>query len=507
MRRVIEQIPERVFDAVVIGSGVGGLTCAARLARAGLDVLVLEQHYLPGGYCTSYRRHGYTLDATLDAICGLESDSQFRRILEHCGVTTRTRFLRLDPIRENIFGDFSVRIPRDMESYEEVLSRRYPQERRGLRTFFLSLRELLQGMLMVRVEDLWDGGRWERVFPRLARHRRSTFLELMQDSLVDEELMSVLSERCSYIGLPPSRVSALSMAAMLVSYFEGGAYRVQGGFQRLADALVNSIAEAGSCVVLRQRVVKILFQGGAACGVVLQDGREIRARRVISNGDARATLQHLVGPPHVPETLLHHLAEGRLSSSFVVIHLGLSRSFHDLPFASSVGFFPGGSVERSFRHDLPIATNPDFAAGVILPTLEDASLAPPGKSIVSIHYLCPGDLVKDWSDQKQRIGEAIVGRVEELIPGLRDAAELFSIATPKTMWRYTLNEGGAAYGWEQSPERFARLRAQREGIPPRLHLVGHWTDWGGGVVAATCSGYEEARRILTEEGEKKVSSA
>jgi phytoene dehydrogenase-like protein len=507
MARVDRDLPKKPIDTLVVGAGVGGLACAAGLARRGQHVLVVDQHFLPGGYCTSFHRQGYTLDACIDALCGAAPGSQFCRILETCDVLPRVVFQRLDPIRENVFGDFSVKVPASMDAYEARLSLRYPRQAHGLHQLFATLRELLNALLMVPVETIWAGGDFERVFASLARWKRSTWRELLLAHVDDEELVSVLSERCSYVGLPPSKVSALSMAAMLVSYFEGGSWRVVGGYQRLADAFVDAIRSTGSRVILGTKVEKLLVHHGEVVGVALADGREIRAKRVVSNADARATLLKMLGREHLRLDVGDSVAALQPSLSFVVVHLGLQRDLKDLPFASSIGWFPGGSVERSFAFQKPIAEDPDLAMGIVVPTNEDRSLAPAGRSILSIHYLCPGRMIADWSEKKQEIGAALVRRAEALIPGLLDHAELVSVATPYTMWRYTMNEDGAAYGFEQTPQRYALLQDLRKALPPRLHLCGHWTDWGGGVVAATCSGFEEARRILAVENAKRAQRA
>jgi phytoene dehydrogenase-like protein len=510
MARVDRSLPTKPIDTLVVGAGVGGLACAARLALRGQHVLVLDQHFLPGGYCTSFHRQGYTFDACIDTLGGAAPGSQFRRILEACEVLPRVKLRALDPIRENVFGDpgaggFSVKVPASMDAYEALLAGRYPRQQPGLHELFATLRELLQGQLMVPVETIWEGGGFERVFPALARWRRATWRDLMVAHLDDEELMSVLSERCSYVGLPPSRVSALSMAAMLVTYFEGGTWRVEGGYQRLADGFVDAIRTTGSRVVLGVKVEKLMVEGGRVVGVALADGREVRAKRVVSNADARATLLQMLGRAHLPADVADAISAPRAALSFVVVHLGLKRDLSSLPFASSIGYFPGGSVERSFAFERPISDDPDLAMGIIVPTNEDKGLAPSGGSILSIHYLCPHGMVEDWSAQKESIARDLVRRAERLIPDLLAHAELVSVATPYTMWRYTLNEQGAAYGFEQSPERFAVLKELRRSLPPGLHLCGHWTDWGGGVVAATCSGFEEARRILSAQ--KKVRRA
>jgi prolycopene isomerase len=295
---------------------------------------------------------------------------------------------------------------------------------------------------------------------------------------------------------------------------------VAGGYQRLPDAFVESIRAAGSTVVLGQKVERLLVEKERVVGGALADGRELRARHVVSNADARATLLTMLGREHIAPELADSVAARKPSLSFVVVHVALKRDLADLPFAPSMGWFPGGSVERSFDHRVPVADDPDFAAGVIVPTNVDASLAPAGHSILSVHYLCPADALGPWNlhgdaaatagvkAQKEEFGRALVKRVEALIPGLSDDAEFVSVATPFTMWRYTLNEDGAAYGFEQTPQRYELIEKLRAGLPKGLHLCGHWTDWGGGVVAATCSGFEEARRILTkEERRRRATSA
>jgi len=519
MTRADRTLPTKPVDTIVIGAGAGGLACAARLARARQRVLVIDQHFLAGGYCTSYHRRGFTLDACIDTICGARAGSQYSRILETCGVRSRVRFLEQDPIRENVFGDVAIKVPGSMDAYEHDLARRWPRQARGLKELFAIARELLQGLLMVPVEAIWAGGDFERVFPSLARFKRATWRELVEHHVDDEGLMSALSERCSYLGLPPSRVSALSMATMFVSYFEGGTWRVGGGYQRLSDAFVDSIRAAGSTVVLGRKVEKLLVQKGRVVGVALADGRELRARHVVSNADARGTILSMLGREHVSSELALALAERRPSLSFVVVHIGLKRDLSALPFAPSMGFFPGGSVERSFRFARPIAEDQDLAMGIIVPTNVDPSLAPAGQSILSLHYLCKSDALGPWtalSDasltaearaRKEVFGQTLIRRAEALIPGLLDHAEFTSVATPYTMWRYTQNDEGAAYGFEQTPQRFAMLERLRKGLPPGLHLCGHWTDWGGGVVAATCSGFEEARRVLMLEERRRRAIA
>jgi prolycopene isomerase len=240
----------------------------------------------------------------------------------------------------------------------------------------------------------------------------------------------------------------------------------------------------------------------------------------VSSADARATLLSMLGRERLAPEFAEALERRAPSLSFVVVHVGVKRDLSGLPFVPSMGYFPGGSVERSFDFTRPVADDPDVGMGIIVPTNVDKTLAPAGQSILSIHYLCSGrdqglrPARGDAGPGRGRRGEAEGGagahtgaRAEALIPGVLDHAEFVSVATPRTMWRYTLNEDGAAYGFEQTPERFALLEQLRASLPAGLHLCGHWTDWGGGVVAASCSGFEEARRILTAEERRRRATA
>ena len=116
------------FEFTVIGAGIGGLMCAATLSRAGRRVLVLEQHTLAGGYCTSFRRKGYTLDAALDTVCGLRPGSVFGEGLD---LLERIKPIRLDPIREVVLGERRFVIPASMSQHERDLIDN-PFELRGL---------------------------------------------------------------------------------------------------------------------------------------------------------------------------------------------------------------------------------------------------------------------------------------------------------------------------------------------------------------------------------------
>src|SRR5262249_39102845 len=156
------------------------------------------------------------------------------------------------------------------------------------------------------------------------------------------------------------------------------------------------------------------------------------------------------------------IAQQSPSLSFVVAHFALPHAAVPRLPSTSVGWFPGGSVERSFAVRAPLAEAADLALGVVLPSALDPTIAPAERAIVALHCPCAATLAADWTSGKEELARALARRAAAVVPALARDAELLSVATPHTMWRYTRNESGAAYGFAHTPQRFALLRALRE---------------------------------------------
>jgi len=183
------------------------------------------------------------------------------------------------------------------------------------------------------------------------------------------------------------------------------------------------------------------------------------------------------------------------SLSFVVVHLAIQGPL-DYPLrASSLGYYPGGTVERAYDRDLLRTEDEDLFIGFGIPTLDDSSLAPAGQHIFSVHYLAPVDPSIDWTPIREPVANGLLERLEGLLPGLRQRILHRSIATPGTFERYTANLGGSAYGWEATPERWTCLSRLFADLPSNFFQVGHWGDYGGGTVSAIVSGHGIAQAI------------
>ena len=122
------------YDAIIIGAGIAGLVCAAFLAKCGKKVLLVEQHFIPGGYCTSFKRKGFTFDAAVHHIGGCGKWSVVGRCLKTLGI--EMDFYPLDPMDHLNFPNFSIEIPADLDEYLTRLQERYPSEKDNIKDFF-----------------------------------------------------------------------------------------------------------------------------------------------------------------------------------------------------------------------------------------------------------------------------------------------------------------------------------------------------------------------------------
>ena len=223
----IRHEPRPAYDAVVAGAGIGGLTCAALLARAGLRVLLVEQHYMVGGYCSTFRRSGYTFDAATHFYPLLGNpDTITGRLLQDLGISTR--WVKMDPVDHFHLPDGTrFEVPADFDTYRTRLGAMFPAEAAPLDEFFALVRSAyLAGLL--------HHFRW-RDTARFAELRALTVREVLDRYFRDPRLKLLLTADCPHWGSPPCRTSFVFDSMLRLSYFLGN-YYPKGGSQAFADA-------------------------------------------------------------------------------------------------------------------------------------------------------------------------------------------------------------------------------------------------------------------------------
>lgn len=479
------------FDCIVIGAGVGGLISAGRLASKGFKTLLIDKNSTPGGYLQSFRRKGVVFDSSVDCFSGLDANGPITKVIEALGVNTEITPVKIDPVRTSIFPSMTVNVHAEVKRYIEELKSLFPPESAGIDSFFSTLDGLYSEIKAWG--DFITGLRSDELIPeRLISASRLTYKDLLDAHLKDERLKAVLSDRCPFYGLPASRVSAIAMAALMMSYFDSGAWRVKGGSQRLAEAIVKGIRAKGSTALMSTSVTRILTEGGRARGVETSCKERYTAKAVISAVDFHTTFGRLLSDELCSKDALGQRLQS-VSSSFFILYAAMKGDLGSSARSSSIGWYPSFDMEADFTPQSPFSETGSI--GITIPSVTDASMAPAGIHSITAHEMCDISFSADWRRDKQKFTEKILRKVERVIPGITADAVHIEAATPLTLERYTNNRFGAAYGWVQTPG-MRPLKTYLNG----LYLAGHWEGTGGGVLACAYSGHKAASRVERDLG-------
>ncbi|NUO07195.1 MAG: NAD(P)/FAD-dependent oxidoreductase [Candidatus Brocadia sp.] len=474
------------YDVIVIGSGIGGLISAGILVSRGLKILLIEKNVNPGGYLVSFQRGDFVFDAAVDCFSGVENGGLINNVLKLLGVDSQVHFVRVDPVRVSIFPDMKVAVDSNMDAYKKRLMSYFPLEGAALVTFF----KLLEDMyieLQTAINMLLSIGEFNKAGALMMRLGNMSYLQLLNDFFTDAKLKSILSDRCTFVGLSPSKASALTMAIMMLSYFKFGAYRPVGGSQKLADALVEGIRNKGGRIIFGSTVQKILLKYGKCVGIRCENGDEYTSKNIISNVDFVYTFNNLIGGEYeyFAKDMLNNVG---VSTSYFILYAGIKG---DIEQHSSIGSFPSYRMETYFRPDR--IYQEDATIGITIASIEDKTRAPAGSHTVVLHEMVQ---VYDETLDKAHCTKMILKKAERILPHLTNNIVVMDAATPETLLKFTGNYHGSAFGWKQIPG----FRGIKGPEIKNLYIAGHWGGMGGGVLAAAYSGARAAGEILTKEG-------
>jgi all-trans-retinol 13,14-reductase len=487
-------------DIAVVGAGLGGLCCAVALARQGFAVQLLERHDKPGGYAHGFTRKGYRFDASLHHLGGLDDGAMTQGLLRWLGVLDALELERRPRLLRVELPGLDITLPNDPAALLRELGTRFPHQRAGLTSLFRTLRQLKRHVTGPTVDPDFDVPARERLTTTWADR---TIGELLAEHIDDPLLATLLGAPWLYLGLPPSRAAASFGACVLGSTWMEGAWRLKGGGAALSRALVERLEALGGRCELRAEVSRILVEDGRVQGVALTDGRRVAAPVVVSGANPWQTYRALLPEGAVPARFLERLERMEPSPSMYALYLGLACP-------------PGALGITEDEHFVLSSASADEAwARMVAGELEatdfsvasyehaDPDAAPPGGGVISMMELTPAadwlQLDRDaYMSRKAAVKERLLAKLCARFPGLAERIVVAELATPRTMWRYTLNHQGAVYGLAQLPQQAGRKRLGNRAPLAGLFLTGAWTWAGGGYEGALVSGLQTADAVLLQ---------
>ncbi len=418
------------WDAIVIGSGIGGLTAAVLLgAHAGKRVLVLERHYEAGGFTHTFHRPGYEWDVGLHYIGQMQDErSAVRCAFDHV-TAGGVRWQPMPEIYDRlIIEGRSFDFAAGRERFREGLRQSFPGETRAIDLYLAAVQACKRASGLYYAEKAVPApvaalaGSLMRVpYMRWARH---TTRQVLESFTGNRELIGVLAGQWGDYGLPPGK-SSFAAHAMIVEHYFGGASYPIGGAGALAAAIVPQIESAGGEVVTSAEVSAILLDGTRAVGVLMSDGREFRSGVVLSDAGAANTFERLL-PPNLPglDSLRCKLRTLQPSTAHVSLYVGLSQSDAALGLqGTNLWVYP------SYDHDANVeqsAQNIDAPLPVVylsFPSAKDpdSQRRHPGKSTIEAITMLPYAAFDRWGDTRwKRRGDeydALKGKLQPQFVG------------------------------------------------------------------------------------------
>jgi phytoene desaturase len=498
------------WDTIVIGSGSGGLTAAVALARAGQRVLVLEQHYLPGGWCQSFSLGGYRWSPGVHYIGDLGPGGMMRHLYEGLGVSDHLEFCELNPdgFDHVLIGGERFDVPKGKERYFARLVARFPHERDGLTRYFRIIDRISADVR--RCDTLLSFPRVLSIpfkAPTLMRWGFRTQQGLLDATIKDPSLRAILAAQSGDHGLPPARVSLPLYASMTAHYYHGAFYP-RGGAKRLPLAMIKALRRRGGHIRLRAPVKEILVERGRAVGVKLASGERIMAANIVSNADPAVTFGRLLPPQHgARERRKARKMEYSVSlmSVFCAVEMDLRRLGYDSGNYWWYRHRDVGHIYDAMARRMPGTTVDGLF--LTITTLKDPGHAPKGHHTLEMFTFVPYDPFVPWKGTasgqrgaayerlKEAMGDKMIAAAENVIPGITQAIRFRAVASPVTNDHYCATPFGASYGTAKTRFQLGPFSFPIQSSVDGLYSCGAST-LSHGVAGAAMSGLLAAQKII-----------
>ncbi len=495
------------YDAVIIGAGMGGLSCGTLLAKEGLRVLICEQSSKPGGYCQNFKRNGFTFTPAVHFLNEFGPNGQMKEAFQTEGLPPEIEYCPQDPQRRIITPDFHLILSTDIDRFERDLIHLFPRERQSIHSYIGEWKRLVKS-----IEDLplksFDLISFKEKFqllykgilklPQVLQYRGKTGREVL-DSFFKDPLLKHLLTFGSRKDSP-----IFTCASPIMWATKGDYYHIKGkGIEALPQLFLRYYHAYGGEISFNTLVKKIVIEQGKARGVLIEGGEEIRSRYVISNGDGHSTFQYLIGEHLLPHRFVKSLQKKELSGPTFTLYSGVDLDFVGMGFDGAlIHYYPTMSKNPWEEKDGGGFDIEKGRMAILMDSINNPMLAPTGKHTVAISTFVPYELFIEgdnisphYTEIKEEVAQKIMSITEKVIPGLSTHIMVRDASTPLTYERTTLNRHGAAMGWNLSAKEFSSIRTQKTPITD-LYQAGHWTFPGGGVPMVIISGINAAKLVL-----------
>ena len=503
------------YDAIVIGSGIGGLTTAALLAKAYQQkVLILEQHWTIGGLTHEFERaRKYSWDVGVHYIGYIEEGEICTEIFDYITDGNLEWEQIKDPFDTFWYPDFKFGVSSDVRQYREAICQLFPEERKAILKFFKHVKMAMNwGRDWFLRETLPSPLSW--AMRPLVERKRAFFMQSTKSyfdkNFKDPKLKALLTSQWGDYGMTPSQ-SCFWAHCMIVGHYIKGGFYPKGGSKMMATHILPTIEKAGGQCLTGCEVNEILVQDGKAigCSYRIKEGhkwveKKVYADTIISNTGARNTFRKLLRQPIHPE--IEQLESGGTALS---IFLGLKESPKDKLGVTGGNFWLFDHYDhdkltsKGDRTDVPV----EFCF-LSFPSLKDPSKKAHTAEVIAFSNFETFEKWQhtDWQDRgedyeqlKQKVAQDYIAFIEKRFPGFSDLIDFVEVASPLSLRTFTKRQKGAMYGLPVNKARYDLDCLNAQTTIPNLYLTGSDVMILG-VAGATLGAFIPAAKIGSKLG-------
>ena len=509
------------YDAVIIGSGIGGLTTAALLSDLGWKVCVLEQHYTAGGYTHSYDRNGYEWDVGVHYIGDVGAKTRSRLLFDFIS-GGKLKWAPMDDEYDRFFiGDKVFSAVAGKQQFRDNLVASFPKEEKAIDRYLELLSIVGKGMSAYGMSRLLKP--WQRLiaWPYLkwktpALMFRNTH-EVLSELTSDADLIAVLCGQWGDMGLPPKRSAFMVHAMIARHYMHGGFYPV-GGSWRIAETIIPQIQKTGGEVFTYARVKRIVLDGQQVTGVEMCDGHFIECACVISSAGVNNTFNGLLPADSVQKAGYKQLLERvKPSMAHLGIYIGLKESAEQLGLPkTNFWVYDSNDSDAAVERFMQDPQAPFPVVYISFPSAKDPDYTRrhPGTATIEIVAPAPFEWFKPWQgttwgqrgddyeEFKAQLGDRLMQHLYDRLPQLKGKVDYFEVSTPLSTDHFCAYQQGELYGLDHDATRL-----KQTWLGPRTRFKGLWLT-GQDVLTCGVTGAMMAGLLTTTAivGPRKAAS-
>ncbi|MBP7284360.1 MAG: NAD(P)/FAD-dependent oxidoreductase [Leptospiraceae bacterium] len=504
------------YDVIVIGSGMGGLTTAALLSKAGKKVLVLEQHYTAGGFTHSYSRKGYEWDVGVHYIGDVHKEYSPLRKMYDLITDGELKWAYMDEVYDRIIiRDKEYKFRAGAENFKAELLNDFPSEKEAIEKYLDLIRDVnlfgMPALIAQRMSpEFLSGVTSYLTEPVVKKYFGRTTLEVLSSLTSDKKLIAVLSGQWGDYGLPPAQSSFAMHAVVAHHYLDGGNFPV-GGASSIARSIEKVILKAGGKILVGKEVQEILLKNGKAVGVKMETGDEIYAKQVVSATGYFNTYGKLISRPTAESLgLLTKLKRIKPSVGHICLYTGIKATKQELNIGNgNIWIYP------DYDHDKTLSTymaNQSAELSMVyisFPSFKDPNWETsfPGKSTIDVIVPASYEWFKKWKDEpwrkrgdeynalKEKFSERLLDYVYKYVPEVKGKIDYYELSTPLSTEYFNKYQHGELYGLDHDPARFSEKWMKPKSPIENLYITGQDILFAG-VASALASGAMTATEML-----------